>query len=118
MLGAERGVVLLEILAAVLILTVAGLSLVELSAAGTRATAAARLREREQQDEERLLTAYCLLLRADLDLRLGQRDVGPYVVRVARPERTLYRVAVSAARAPEVEDLVTVLYRPEPADAP
>ena len=63
MLGAERGVVLLEILAAVLILTVAGLSLVELSAAGTRATAAARLREREQQDEERPICATCSVCR-------------------------------------------------------
>jgi len=114
----ERGVVLLEILAAVLILTVAGLGLIEVTAAGARATASARSREREQADEDRLLTAYSLLLRPDLDLRLGDRRVGPYVVHVARPERTLYRVAISASRSPQVEDLVTVLYRPEPADAP
>jgi Tfp pilus assembly protein PilX len=115
---ADRGVVLLEILAAVLILTVAGLSLVELTAAGARATAAARDRERAQMDEDRLLAAYSLLARRDLDLRLGSRDVGPYVVRVERPERMLYRIAVSQSRAPAVEDLVTVLVRPEPSGAP
>jgi hypothetical protein len=115
---AERGVVLLEILAAVLILTVAGLSLVALTAAGARATATARERERQQMDEDRLLAAYSLLTRGGLDLRLGQRDVGSYVVRVERPERVLYRVAVGEQRSPDVEDLVTVLYRPAPTDAP
>lgn len=113
----ERGVVLLEILAAVLILTVAGLSLVELTAASAQATRAARTREHEQGDEDRLLTAYSLLSRNDLDLRLGDRAVGPYVVKVERPEPTLYRVAISDARSPAWEDLVTVLYRPEPSDA-
>jgi Tfp pilus assembly protein PilX len=115
---AERGVVLLEILAAVLILTVAGVSLVELTAAGVRATATARDRERDQMDEDRLLAAYSLLTRGDLDLRLGIRDVGPYVVQVQRPEVALYRVAVSAQRSATIEDVVTVLYRPVPVDAP
>ncbi len=114
----DRGVVLLEILAAVLILTVAGLSLVELTAAGARATAAAGDRERAQRDEDRLLAAYSLLTRSDFDLRLGSRTVGPYVVQVERPERALYRIAVSQDRSAAVEDLVTVLYRPESTDAP
>ena len=114
---AERGVVLLEILAAVLILTVAGLSLVALTTAGARATAAARARERAQQDEDRLLAAYSLLLRRDLDLRLGPRTVGTYIVTVERPEPALYRVAVASEQAPTIEDLVTVLYRPT-SDAP
>jgi len=115
---AERGVVLLEILAAVLILTVAGLSLVALTAAAARATAAAQDRERTQVDEDRLLAAYSLLGRGDLDVRLGSRVVGPYLVQVERPERALYRIAVAEQRAPTVEDLVTVVYRPEPSDAP
>lgn len=115
---AERGVVLLEILAAVLILTVAGLSLVALTATSARATAAAASRERIQRDEDRLLAAYSLLTRQDLDLRLGEREVGPYVVEVERPEPTLYRVAIAEVRSPAVQDLVTVLDRPEPRDAP
>lgn len=114
----ERGVALLEILAAITVLTVAGLGLVEVASAGLRAVGTTAKREREQQDEDRLLTAYSLLAREDLDLRLGDRAVGPYLVRVARPEPALYRLAISREASPSVEDLVTVLFRPEPARAP
>jgi type II secretory pathway pseudopilin PulG len=118
MASRERGVALLEVLAAVVILGAAGLALVELIAAGTRAVTAARARERELADEERLLAAYTLLARADLDRRLGRREVGHYFADVQRPERTLYRIALIRSQAPEVEDLVTVVYRPEPARVP
>jgi len=107
----SRGVALLEVLAAVVILGVAGLALVELVAGGTRAVAVARDREREMADEERLLTAWSLLKRDELDQRIGDRVVGPYVVRVQRPERGLYRLAVERKKAPGVEELVTVVYR-------
>jgi type II secretory pathway pseudopilin PulG len=105
----ERGVALLEVLAAVVILGIAGLALVELTAGGIRATAAARQREQEVADAERLLTAYTLLRRVELDQRLGDRRVGSYIVNVQRPERELYRIAVG--------DLVTVVYHPEARDA-
>jgi len=114
----EQGMVLLEVLAAVVILTVAGLSLTELASAGVRAAARAEERERVAMDEDRLMTAYGLLLGGDLDLRLGDRDVGPYRVRVERPEPALYRVAISEHQSPDVQDLVTVLYRPERPHAP
>jgi len=107
----ERGVALLEVLAAVAILGVAGLALVELVAGGTRAVGVARDRERELTDEERLLTAWSLLKRDELDQRIGERTVGPYVMRVQRPERGLYRLAVERSVAPGVEELVTVVYR-------
>ena len=107
----ERGVALLEVLAAVVILGVAGLALVELVTGGTRAAAVARDRERELADEERLLTAWSLLKREELDQRIGDRAVGPYVMRVQRPERGLYRLAVERSVAPGVEELVTVVYR-------
>lgn len=106
----ERGVVLLEVLAAVVILGIAGLGLAELMGASTRAAAQSRARERELGDGERLLTAYTLLTRAELDQRLGDRAVGSYVVNVQRPERGLYRIALA--------DLVTVVYRDGPTDAP
>ncbi len=117
-MGGDRGVVLLEILAAVLILTVAALSLTELAAGGIRATADAVERERVQQDEDRLLAAYSLLTREDLDLRLGDRELGAYVVQVQRPEPTLYRLMIAQRRSAAVEDLVTVVYRPEVSRAP
>lgn len=106
----ERGAALLEVLAATLILGIAGLALVELTATGLRATATAEQRERELMDQERLLTAYSLLRRPELDQRLGDRQVGPYLVNVQRPERELYRIAVG--------DLVTVVHHAEPRDAP
>ena len=109
----SRGVALLEVIAAVAILGIAGLGLVELVTAGTRAVAEGRARERELADEERLLAAYTLLARPDLDRRLGSREVGPYVVTVQRPERTLYRIAIGRVTAPAVEDVVTVVYRAE-----
>jgi hypothetical protein len=107
----ERGVALLEVLAAVAILGVAGLALVELVAGGTRAVAVARERERELADEERLLTAWSLLKREELDQRIGDHSVGPYVVRVQRPERGLYRIAIERKEAAGVEELVTVVWR-------
>ena len=118
MQSAERGVALLEVLAALVILSIAALSFVDLVAAGTRAVGAARQRERQLADEERLLTAYTLLSRGDLDRRLGRRELGPYVVIVERPERVLYRIALARMESMAVEDLVTVVYRAEPIGAP
>ena len=109
----ERGVVLLEVLAAIAILGIAGMALIEVVAGGTRAVAFARTREQQQLDEDRMLAAYTLLRREDFDRRLGDREVGPYVVNVQRPERTLYRVAIGRKEAIGVEDLVTVVYRAE-----
>ena len=112
----RRGVALLEVLAALVILGVGGLALVELVTGGTRALADARVRETELADQDRLLTAYALLTRTELDQRLGRHDVGPYVVEVQRPERSLYRISLARQAAREVEDLVTVVYRAEPTD--
>jgi prepilin-type N-terminal cleavage/methylation domain-containing protein len=109
--GRERGVALIEVLAAVAILGVAGLAFVELVSAGTRAERGSRVRERELADEERLLAAWTLLKREELDQRIGERSVGPYVIRVQRAERGLYRLAIERRAAPGVEDLITVVYR-------
>ncbi|HZH40413.1 MAG TPA: hypothetical protein VFD85_05360 [Gemmatimonadales bacterium] len=111
----ERGIALLEVLAALVILTIAGLSMVSLVAQVTDSARVAREREIEQADESRLLGAETLLNRSDLDVRLGSRVAGPYVVVVARPERTLYRISVARVETPEVEDLVTVVFRGAPA---
>lgn len=108
---AERGAALLEVLAAVAILGIAGLGFVELVAAATRAELRARATERELADAERLLAAHTLLRRDDLDRRLGDRVVGPYVINVQRPERELHRIAIARGDAREVEMLVTVVRR-------
>ena len=110
---AERGVALLEVLAATLILSVAGLGLVQLTAGATLALRVAAMRERELADEERLLTAYTLLSSTEFDRRLGDREVGPYRLSVQRPEPHLYRIAIARKAARATEDLVTVVLRPE-----
>ena len=113
---AERaaGAALLEVVAALAVLSLAGLGLLELIAAHTRAQAVAVARERELWDQDRLLVAHALLQASDLDLRLGARLTGPYVVTVQRPEPELYRIAVARVESPDVEDLVTVVYRRRP----
>ncbi len=114
----ERGVALLEVLAAVAILAAAGLAITALAAEGARVATRAAERERELADQERLLAAHTLLAGRDLDLRLGARDVGRYVVEIQRPEASLYRISLRRAAQPEVEDLVTVVHRPGGSDAP
>lgn len=107
----ERGVVLLEVLIAVVVLATAGIGLVELVGSGLRAERDARLRESTWATEERLLSALTLLNRKELDQRIGRREIGEFIVDVQRPERMLYRLALLQAQSPQVEDLVTVVYR-------
>jgi len=109
----ERGVVLLEVLVAVVVLATAGIGLVELVGSGLQAERSARQRETTLATEERLLAALTLLNRKELDQRIGRREIGEFIVDVQRPERTLYRVALLQEQSPQVEDLVTVVYRAE-----
>jgi hypothetical protein len=109
----ERGVALLEALVALTILSAAGLVLLDLVGSGLRAEHDARAREQTLAVEERVLVALTLLKRNELDLRLGRHSIGELVVDIQRPEPTLYRIALVQASSPEVEDLVTVVYRKE-----
>ena len=109
----EGGVALLETLVALAILSGAGLGLVELVSAGLAAERDARKRERVLAVEARVLTALTLFKREDLDRRLGRHSIGDVIAEVERPEPTLYRIALAQASAPDVEDLVTVVYRRE-----
>lgn len=114
----SRGAVLLEVLAAIVVFALAALALTELVAGSVRALGEIRAREHVLADQERLLTAYTLLTKSELDQRLGSRTVGPYLVAIQRPEPALYRIAVSRSETPELEDLVTVVYRAGGADVP
>ena len=114
----ERGIALLETLVALAILSGAGLALLDLVTAGLRAERESRERERVLVVEDRVLTALTLLTRADLDRRLGRRPIGELVADIERPERTLYRISLAQGQSPQVEDLVTVVFRREPSSAP
>lgn len=111
----RRGVALLEVLVALVVLGFAGLALVEVAAQGLRALGHAQAVERRVADEDRLLAAYTLLDRRDLGQRAGLHRVGPYDVRVDRLDFTLFRIAVGPAGEPA--DLATVVYRPGGDDA-
>jgi type II secretory pathway pseudopilin PulG len=114
----ERGVALLETLVALAILSGAGLALLDLVTAGLRAERDSRERERVLAVEDRVLTALTLLKRDELDRRLGRHPIGELIADIERPERTLYRIAVAQQESPQVEDLVTVVYRRGPSGAP
>ena len=109
---------LLEVLAAVTLLSTAALALLALLQGQTAAATQGETREREVAAEQRLLSAHALLSRVDLNRRLGVRTSDSFVVTVSRPTQSLYRVAVSRASFPDVEDLVTVLFRPDTFRAP
>ena len=118
MLRGNRGIALIETLVALAILSGAGLALVDLVTAGLRAERESRERERVLVVEDRVLTALTLLTRADLDRRLGRRPIGELVADIERPERTLYRIALAQQESPQVQDLVTVVFRREASRAP
>jgi len=118
MLRGDRGIALLETLVALAIVSGAGLALLDLVTGGLRAEQDARERERVVDVEERVLTALALLRRDELDRRLGRYPIGQLVADIERPERTLYRIALSQEQSPHVEDLVTVVYRRELRNGP
>ena len=109
----ERGVALLETLVAIVILATAGIAFLELVGGGLRGERDARAREATLVTEERLLSALTLLRRQELDQRIGRSAIGEFMVDVQRPEKALYRIAVAQIESPQVEDLVTVVYRAE-----
>jgi hypothetical protein len=78
-----------------------------------RADAQARAEEKTILAADRLLSAMTLLTRNDLDQRLGVHQAGEFRVEVERPEPTLYRIALAESTAPQVEILVTLVYRAE-----
>jgi len=118
MLRSDRGIALLEVLVALAVLSGAGLALLELVTGALRAERDARERERVLAVEQRVLTALTLLKRAEFDRRLGRHPIGELIVEIQRPERTLYRIAVSQQESSQVEDLVTVVYRREARNGP
>ena len=108
---AERGAALLEAIVALAVLATAGTALVAALGAALRSEAELARRETTLAAADRVLTAMTLLTRNDLDQRLGSHPVGEFIVSVQRPRPELYRIAVAEAAAPEVETLVTVVYR-------
>lgn len=109
----ECGIVLLEVLIALVIFATAGASLVTLVADAIHSVDGARARELQYQGAEGVLARLALRDRKGLDIRLGQRIEGGFLTDVQRPRPGLYRLAVNDTLAPEVEMFVTIVHRPE-----
>lgn len=114
MSAGERGAALLEALVALMLLSLAGVSAVELVGSAARSERSMRIAELRMREADRLLTAYSLLTGTELDQRVGTQRHGTLAVLVQRPERRLYRLAVVDTLWPKQELLVTVVYREEP----
>ena len=107
----DAGAVLLEVLVALAILSVAGTGFVLATTESARAVARAREHDRELRRASAFLDAVALWPRADLDRRLGERRQGAWWLRVDRPDRRLYTVALFDSAGTEL--LRTALFRPD-----
>lgn len=107
----HHGSALLEVLCALVILSVAGLAAVQGVRTAIATIVAAGNAEREAEAAGRVLGALTLFTRNDLDQRLGRRTVGEFLVSIQRAEQSLYRIGVAPARTPARELLVTMFHR-------
>jgi type II secretory pathway component PulJ len=107
----DRGAVLLEALVAMVLVSLsAALSLHVLRAALADLRSVAE-REDQIRAASRTLAGYALLTASELDQRIGTQRRGGFIVRVQRPERGAYRIAVADTLVPGHELLVTVAAR-------
>ncbi len=113
----RSGVVLLETMIALTLLTVAGLATVAIVRQGVDSARRAEIADAEIRRASAFLDAVALWPRADLDRHLGDRPEGAWRLTIDRPVPTLYLVALSDGGSGR-ELLRTALYRPVPPDAP
>lgn len=111
----EGGAAMLEVFIALMVLSVAGLGLIQSLSLGQHALSHAITEERRVRDANRVLGVMSLLGRDDLVRRLGMHQTGPFMVEVQRPVPELYRITVRDTTARAAALLVTVVHRPEPA---
>lgn len=110
----RRGVALLEVLAALTILAVAGTSMIALGAENVRALSRARDTEAEMRRANALMEAVALWTRDDLDRRLGDRPQGHWRLRIVRPVETLYEITLLDSAGTRVLLSTALFRRPVP----
>jgi type II secretory pathway pseudopilin PulG len=108
----RRGAALLEAILALAILAIAALAAVTLARQSADTVERVHAADAHLRAASAFFDAVSLWPRKDLDLRLGDRPQGPWVLHIDRPTATLYRVALydSAGGPPLLE---TALFRPE-----
>ena len=104
--------VLLEVLVALLIVSIAGVAVVGLLATTVQAANRVTREEERIMSAHRVLLQYTLMSEAELAQRIGARQVGGARIAVTRPRPAVYRIAVEDTTAGFPELLVTLLYRP------
>ena len=111
-----RGAALLEVLVALAILAIAGVTLLSALGESVQALERSLARDREISSASAFLNVVALWPREDLDRRLGWREQGRWRLRIDRPEPELYAVTLADSTGMRML-LTTVLYRPVPGDA-
>lgn len=107
------GTALLEIIAAVTILSIAGVAAVAMSAEAMRALERSHDAEAGMIAASSFLDAVALWPREDLDRRLGARIQGPWRLYLERTHPTVYTVVLIDTLSGR-QLLRTALFRPEP----
>ena len=112
----RSGIVLLEAIVALTIVTVAMLATVAIVGQGVDSVRQAQLSEAEVRRASAFMDAIALWPRADLDRHLGNRAEGAWRLSVDRPVPTLYLVALTDSLSHR-ELIRTAIYRFEPPNA-
>jgi type II secretory pathway pseudopilin PulG len=111
----ERGAALLEVLVALTILTVAGVSAITMASGAAQTMRKAREADVEMRKASTFFEAVALWSRADLDRHLGERAQGSWLMRVDRVDPVFYVVSLTDS-ASQRTLLETALFRPELSD--
>jgi hypothetical protein len=111
----RAGVALLEAMIALVIITIAGTTMIALTSAAGKAVTHARAADGELRAASAYLDIVALWPRDDLDRHLGDRRQGPWRMHIDRPAPTIYVVTVLDSAGQRVL-LRTALYRAEQAD--
>lgn len=106
----RRGVVLLEVLIGIAILAVAGTAVMALGHDALNNLHHATDRDRELEEASAFLDAVTLWNRQELDLRIGPRRQGPWILTIHRATPHLYEVTLADSTRRAL--LRTSLYRP------
>lgn len=107
----ERGSALLEVLAALLIVSVFGVAVLDSLGATVRSARRVGNDERAMEVEHRELLRYALMSAPELEQRIGEQYIGAVRISVTRPRSTLFRVAIGDTAPGTPETLATLLYR-------
>jgi hypothetical protein len=106
------GVVLLEALVALALISTAALSMLALTATDSENIARLIARSREISAAGAFMEAASLWSRTELDQRLGSRQQGPYELRILRPAPSVYTLELFDSMTGQAL-LSTAVHRPE-----